>query len=169
LREEVTATYAGLRAASSSSDYQVHIDRAERYVCVGGIRSTGLSASLAIAEHVVAMLGEAGLRLRSKKQFARARMPPLGELQARAYVQPAKIAQNPDYGRIVCHCERVTKGEIKDALSADVPATTLDGLRRRTRCLQGRCQGFFCLAHVVGLLAEARGVPVASLLGGEPP
>src|SRR3954452_17423321 len=63
LRHEVTAVYAGLRAATEHSDYRVSIAAPEGYACVGGIRSTGLSASMAIAEHVREQLGEAGLPL----------------------------------------------------------------------------------------------------------
>ena len=36
LEEEVTATYAGLRAAIDHNDYLIEIDRAQRYVLVGG-------------------------------------------------------------------------------------------------------------------------------------
>ena len=62
--EEVTATYAGLRAATEHSDYVISVDARRRYACVAGIRSTGLSASLGVAEHVVGLLAEAGLPLR---------------------------------------------------------------------------------------------------------
>ena len=72
-----------------------------------------------------------------------------------------------DYGRIVCHCERVTRGEILAAARATVPARSLDGLRRRTRALLGRCQGFYCSAEVTRLLAEASGTTIAALLGAE--
>jgi glycerol-3-phosphate dehydrogenase len=74
-------------------------------------------------------------------------------------MQPERIAQARDYGRIVCFCERVTRGEILDALAAPVPAVDVDGLRRRTRVLMGRCQGFFCAAQVAALIAggEAAG------------
>ena len=58
---------------------------------------------------------------------------------------------NPEYGRIVCHCERVTRGEIRDALTGPLPPADTDGLRRRTRALNGRCQGFYCAATVAGL------------------
>jgi glycerol-3-phosphate dehydrogenase len=64
------------------------------------------------------------------------------------------IAADPDYGRIVCHCERVTRGEIRDALASTVPPADLDGLRRRTRAQNGRCQGFYCAATVAALMAE---------------
>ena len=79
-------------------------------------------------------------------------MPNIGEGYPRPYAQAERIAENPDYGRIVCFCERVTRGEILDALTSTIPAADLDGLRRRTRAQMGRCQGFFCGAHVTELL-----------------
>ena len=60
LDEEVTTTYAGLRAATEHGDYQVELHPEQGYVCVGGIRSTGLTASLALAEHVAELMAEAG-------------------------------------------------------------------------------------------------------------
>jgi glycerol-3-phosphate dehydrogenase len=154
--EEVTATYAGLRAATESSDYQIHFDPGQRYLCLGGIRSTGLSASLGIAEHAVELLSSA-LALTAKRELRKVRMAPVGESMVRAYEDAALIARDPEYGRILCHCERVTAGEIRDALHAPVPARSLDGLRRRTRALQGRCQGFYCTDRVVALLARETG------------
>jgi glycerol-3-phosphate dehydrogenase len=168
LAEEVTATYTGLRAATEHSDYQIHLDAVARYVCVGGIRSTGLSASLGIAEHVVGLLESAGLALQPKATVTRIRMPTIGETQQRPHAHPDMIARNPDYGRIVCHCERVSRAEICDALSSPLPARSLDALRRRTRCLQGRCQGFYCLAEVATLLSERSGLSILAVLGQEP-
>ncbi len=157
LREEITATYAGLRAATEHKDYQIRLHAAQRYVCVGGIRSTGVSASLGIAAYVAELLAEAGLRLHPKAEFKTFRMPNIGEAEPRPYQRQDLIAQNPDYGRIVCHCEKVTLGEILDAIHSPVPARTLDALRRRTRVTQGRCQGFNCRARVVAILARETG------------
>jgi glycerol-3-phosphate dehydrogenase len=161
--EEITATYAGLRAATESSDYQIHFDPVLRYLCLGGIRSTGLSASLGIAEHAVELLS-GPLAMTVKRDRRKIRMPPLGEDMVRPYEDAALIARDPEYGRIVCHCERVTAGEIRDALRAPVPARGLEGLRRRTRCLQGRCQGFYCLGSLVSLAARETGRPAAAFL-----
>ena len=155
LRHEVTAVYAGLRAATEVSDYRITTHVPEGYACVGGIRSTGLSASMAIAEHVRTELGAAGLSLEPKERTATARMPYLGEALPRPYAQPERIAENPDYGRVVCFCERVTRGEIADAFASTIPPVDLDGLRRRTRVLMGRCQGFFCGAEVAALLESS--------------
>jgi glycerol-3-phosphate dehydrogenase len=154
--EEVTASYAGLRAATEHRDYQIRVDEQRRYACVAGIRSTGLSASLGIAEHVVGQLGEAGLPLRERATAGPPAMPYIGQAGMRPYQDAARIAADPDYGAIVCHCERVTRGEIRDALASPLPPDDLDGLRRRTRVLNGRCQGFYCAATVSGLFAAGQ-------------
>jgi glycerol-3-phosphate dehydrogenase len=164
LDEEVTAVYVGLRAATEHGDYQIAFHPAQHYVCAGGIRSTGLTASMAIAEHVVEGLRDAGLALSQREEFRRVRMPNIGEASPRPYQCPDIIAADADFGRIVCHCERVTRGEILAAARAPVPARSLDGLRRRTRALLGRCQGFYCSAAVTRLLAEASGQDMRSLL-----
>jgi glycerol-3-phosphate dehydrogenase len=156
LDHEVTAVYAGLRAATEHADYQLTVHAPEGYACVGGIRSTGLSASMAIAEHVREQLGEVGLPLEEKAETPpQFRMPNIGELGERAHQRADLIKRDPDYGRIVCFCERVTSGEIRDALDGPVPAVDLDGLRRRTRAHMGRCQGFFCGAELAARLDAA--------------
>ena len=86
LGHEVTAVYAGLRAATEHADYQLTVHAPEGYACVGGIRSTGLSASMAIAEHVREQLGEAGLRLEPRTgEPPEFRMPNIGEAGIRAH------------------------------------------------------------------------------------
>ena len=160
--EEVTATYAGLRAATEHSDYQLGLYG--RYVRVAGIRSTGLTASLGIAEHVAGLLGEAGLPLKPRPGFGEGEsacagpplMPYLGEAGPRPYQDGMRIAADPAYGEIACHCERVTRGEIRDALASDLPPAGLDGLRRRTRAMNGRCQAFYCGAAVSAQFEQAQ-------------
>lgn len=155
LAEEVTATYAGLRAAIDHGDYLIQTDPQRRYLLVGGIRSTGLTAGMAIAEYVRDQLADAGLTLNRKAELPDPpRMPNLGEAFPRPYQEPERIAADPAYGRIVCFCERVTEGEIRDACQSNIPPRTLDGLRRRTRVMNGRCQAFYCGAEVQALFDE---------------
>ncbi|MFD5793861.1 FAD-dependent oxidoreductase [Streptomyces diastatochromogenes] len=156
LREEVTAVYAGLRAATEHEDYRISAHPEQAYVTVGGIRSTGLTASLAIAAHVVGLLTDAGLDPGPARDLDPVRMPNLGEAFPRPHQRPELIAADPEYGTLVCHCERVSRGEIRDALAGTIPPCTLDGLRRRTRARAGRCQGFYCGAAVRQLFEEAR-------------
>lgn len=155
--DEITATYAGLRAAIDRDDYLIDVDAAARYVLVGGIRSTGLTSGMAIAEHVLGLLADAGLDVDERTDLpVPPRMPNLGEAGVRPYQDSDRIAADPEYGRIVCFCERVTAGEIRDAFQSPVPPADLDGLRRRTRVMNGRCQGFYCGANTKALL-DARG------------
>lgn len=164
LEQEVTAVYAGLRAATEHADYRLEVHGDRGYACAGGIRSTGLTAAMAIAEHVRDGLDAAGLALRERAGGLPAvRMPNLGEAFPRPYADASRIAADPAYGEIVCYCERVTRGEIRDAARSTVPPTDLDGLRRRTRALMGRCQGFFCGAHVARELARHTGQDAGEL------
>ncbi len=82
-------------------------------------------------------------------------MPALGEADPRPYRREDLVAADPAYGRIVCHCERVSLGELRDALVAPVPARSMEGLRRRTRAANGRCQGFHCGATVRAMVESS--------------
>ncbi|GAB3059250.1 NAD(P)/FAD-dependent oxidoreductase [Intrasporangium mesophilum] len=158
MTEEVTATYAGLRAASNHPDYLIDLDQDQAYVLVGGIRSTGLTSGMAIAEYVLGLLRAGGLTFEPREQLPDPpKMPNLGESFVRPYQDAALVSTDPAYGTVVCFCERVTEGEIRDACASVVPPHSLEGLRRRTRVLNGRCQGFFCGARVAEL-AETLGV-----------
>lgn len=151
--EEVTASYAGLRASTEHDDYLIDLDAQQHYVLVGGIRSTGLTSGMAIAEYVAGLLADAGVDVTDRDDLPLPpRMPNLGEAGLRPYQDAARVAADPEYGRIVCFCERVSAGEIRDAFHSPIPPADLDGLRRRTRVMNGRCQGFYCGAHTQALL-----------------
>jgi glycerol-3-phosphate dehydrogenase len=161
LQQEVTASYAGLRAASDKNEYLIEIDPGRRYLLVGGIRSTGLTSGMAIAEHAHHMLTEAGLDLTERPVLPPApTMANIGEAFVRPYQDAGLIDRDPEYGRIVCFCERVTAGEIRDAYASVIAPAALDGLRRRTRAMNGRCQGFYCGAHVKALAENKGAEPV---------
>jgi len=68
----------------------------------------------------------------------------------------ALIAENRDYGLIVCRCEEISKGEILDALRCEIPCTTIDGVKRRVRPGMGRCQGGFCGPLVLDIIAKEK-------------
>lgn len=147
----VTATYAGLRPATEFKEYRIHHDPARNWVTVGGIRSTSLTASLGIATHAAQLLGVGP----GRTPAASPRMPNLAEHLPRDW-------HSPGYGEIVCHCEIVTRREIEAALASPFPPGDLGGLKRRTRCAMGRCQGFNCLGRIEeltrGRLSPAVGV-----------
>jgi glycerol-3-phosphate dehydrogenase len=113
---------------------------------------------MAVGEYVQQLLEKAGVVGEPRADLPEApHMPNIGEAGTRPYQDPDRIDADAEYGRIVCFCERVTSGEIRDAYQSLVPPCNLEGLRRRTRVMNGRCQGFFCGAHVNGLV-EAGGI-----------
>ena len=73
------------------------------------------------------------------------------------------IAQSPAYANMICRCEGISEGEILDAIHRPVGATTVDGVKRRTRAGMGRCQGGFCSPKVVAILARELGVPMEEI------
>lgn len=138
---EVTAVYAGLRPATEEKHYRIRSDLAPGYICVGGIRSTGLSAALGIAAHVVR------LAVRSDTALADPVWPRMPNIS----VDGQRDWQSAGHGGIVCHCELVTRREVEAALSGPMAAASLAGLKRRTRITMGRCQGFYCSAELARL------------------
>ena len=85
-------------------------------------------------------------------------MPVISEAAPRPYRQQPRSP-------IACHCEWVTEQEIRAALDGPLPAGTLGGLKRRTRCAMGRCQGFGCsgaLARLAPHLVEVGQVEAAA-------
>jgi L-2-hydroxyglutarate oxidase LhgO len=159
---EVTATYAGVRAVHPSSG--ISIDGSDQWVSIGATGTKGLSASMAIAERVFDALQRAGLDARTG--HVDSRVADIGETADRPYCNAPMITADAEYGRVVCYCERVTRGDLRDARCGPVPAVDLDGIRRRTRALMGRCQGAWCTAEVIDYVARsgntrARTRPVA--------
>jgi glycerol-3-phosphate dehydrogenase len=151
-QHSVTAVYAGLRPATQFKDYQIEALADRGWISVGGIRSTGLTGSLGIAAHVADLYARHFGPLRENAQPPWTPVPNLCEEKLRRY-------EEPNAGEIVCHCERVTKQEIESALSGPLPATDLGGLKRRTRCMMGRCQGFYCSARVMEIAANRLSEP----------
>jgi len=155
-RHGVTAVYAGLRPATQFKDYQIEALQKERWISVGGIRSTGLTGCLGIARHVRELYEERFGELTRPRSVKWTPVPNLAEDRPRAY-------QQNNRSEIVCHCELVTAAEIEAAFEDPLPVATLGGLRRRTRCMMGRCQGFYCTRRIAEIAAgRIRELPQAA-------
>ncbi|MEP2715998.1 NAD(P)/FAD-dependent oxidoreductase [Pseudophaeobacter sp.] len=150
----VTATYAGLRPASEQKVYRIETRADMNWITVGGIRSTGLSASLGIAAHVFDLYSTFG---RTHAPLQRPETPQANVL-ADCGPRGWKEAGNSE---IVCHCELVTRREIEAALKGPLRARSLAGLKRQTRATMGRCQGFYCSARLSELTTGMIDPPIA--------
>jgi glycerol-3-phosphate dehydrogenase len=144
---QVTAVYAGLRPATEHKDYYIEALADQNWITVAGIRSTGLTGSLGIALYVAKLYAKNFGKMPKKPPAPiYTPVPNLAEHTIRPYMKG---------GEIVCHCEWVTRGEIEAACAGPLPAGNLGGLKRRTRAMMGRCQGFYCGAEVASILKEA--------------
>ncbi|MCB2291579.1 FAD-dependent oxidoreductase [Clostridium sp. CS001] len=64
------------------------------------------------------------------------------------------IELDKNYGKIICGCEKITEGEIVDAIRRPLGARTVEGIKRRTGACFGSCKGAHCLNKVVSILAR---------------
>ena len=163
--QPVTAAYAGLRAATEHRDYQIHFHPDQRYITVGGIRSTGLSGCLGISAYVIESLREMGFDADRVKDLPNIPSHNLGEMFPRPYCIADQLNLDREYGSIVCHCERVSRREIAEALTGLLPARDIGGLRRRTRAGAGRCQGSHCHAEIIAEISRATNRSMEAVLG----
>jgi len=150
----VTAVYAGLRPASENKAYRIFVRPEHWAITLGGIRSTGLSSALGLAQHALKLHAGFGNSDRPAVPPPKTKVPNLAESRERDW-------QRSDHGEIICHCELVTKREIEAALNSPVPPGDFGGLRRRTRAGMGRCQGFYCNARLAEMTRGTLTTPLA--------
>lgn len=143
---QVITSFAGERAYCDRHDFILEWGKAGVFHAAG-IESPGLTSSPAAAEHVAREVAKAlGAKKNQTFRPERRRMHWFKELSAKE--KNKIIAEDAAYGRVVCRCEEVTLGEIRDAMRQNPPARTLDGVKMRTRAGMGRCQSGFCQPSV---------------------
>ncbi|AMD58373.1 FAD/NAD(P)-binding oxidoreductase [Agrobacterium tumefaciens] len=156
----VAAVYAGLRPASEKKHYRISTRPDRRAITLGGIRSTGLSAALGLAQHALRLHEGFGTRFSPPSSIPEVTMPNLTETCGRDW-------QRADHGEIVCHCELVTRREIEATFLSPVPPGDFGGLRRRTRAGMGRCQGFYCNARLAAMTGDRLATPLSVREGAD--
>ena len=161
---ESIRNFAGVRANVDTGDFVIgEAEGAPGFIDLAGMKSPGLSSAPAVAKEVVRILEGHGDLPAVKTDYRDGRtrvrfkeLPP--EEKAKL------IARNPAYGRVICRCETITEGEILDALHTEIPATTIDGVKRRCNAGMGRCQGGFCGPRVLELISRTRGIDPLDVL-----
>ncbi|HEV2920459.1 MAG TPA: anaerobic glycerol-3-phosphate dehydrogenase subunit A, partial [Actinomycetota bacterium] len=66
----------------------------------------------------------------------------------------AKVERDQAYGELICECELVTRGQVREAVASGL--TELEDLRRRLRLGYGPCQAAFCAWRAAGMVADAQ-------------
>ena len=133
-----------------------------------GIESPGLTASPALARHVLELIRDlipVGMKADWNPSFP---------MQEGIYRQPyplayysdeirhAMLQKDPDFGALLCRCEEISKAEVRSAIRRIFGPITLVGIKQRCRTMTGRCQGGFCLSRIISLLEQEFGYPADS-------
>jgi len=157
-------TFAGLRPHIDLNDFYIQEDdQVEGFIHVAGIESPGLTAAPAIAKDVVEKIvlpKFAGTR--KKENYVRRRafidMNKMSEEEANELIK-----KDPDFGKMICRCEKISEGQIRDVIRRKCGARTIKGVKMRCRPGMGRCQGGFCEPEVLRILSEELHVPVTEI------
>ncbi len=160
---QIITSFTGLRAHWTGHEFIIkEVEGAPGFIDVAGIESPGLSSSPAIGEYV-AQLVQGIYPMGKKEDFVAVRKGIPNVAEASFEERQELIKKNPAYANVVCRCEVVTEGEIMDAIHRPLGATTLDGIKRRTRAGMGRCQSGFCAPKTVEILARELGKDISEI------
>lgn len=163
-KNEIITFFSGIRAADYKEDFIIEAsETVQGFIHVAGIQSPGLASAPAIAERVEKILLKMDKTIEKKIDFKKTRKAAVKFRDLGHEDQDKQIKINPMYGNIVCRCELITEGEIIDAIHAPIPATTVDGIKRRTRAGMGRCQGGFCGPKVLEIIARELDKPLTEI------
>lgn len=154
--KSVITSFAGLRAHCDRNDFIIEETSVPGFIDAAGIESPGLTAAPAIGEYV-AELAAAKLDAVKKDNFIATRKGIPNMANATTEEKAELVKKNPLYANVICRCELVTEGEIVDAIQRPLGATTLDGVKRRTRAGMGRCQAGFCSPKTLEIIARETG------------
>lgn len=155
---QVITSFAGLRAHEQKGDFIIgEVENAAGFIDIAGIDSPGLSCAPAIGE-MAAELVDGLLTPELKTDFKADRQGIPNMAEASEEERKKLISDNPAYANVICRCEMVTEGEILSAIHRPLGATTVDGIKRRSRAGMGRCQAGFCTPKTVEILARELGV-----------
>ncbi len=157
---KVITCFAGNRAFADTHDFIIGESKVKGFINVAGIESPGLTAAPAIAKHIAEIVTTSGhLTPTIKHDFNPYRKPYKTLANIQEHDLNELIKKEDDYGCIICRCETVSLGEIRDSLHRNIPVDSLDAIKRRTRAGMGRCQGGFCTPKIMEVINKELNIP----------
>lgn len=161
---QIIHEYAGVRPNCTIDDFIIEESKECRgFINLIGIQSPGLTAAPAVALECIGILKSSGLGLKKKNSYVDSRKHV--RFQDLSNEEKERlIASEPSYGRIVCRCEKVTEGEIIEALNRPIVPKSLDAIKRRCGTGLGRCQGGFCGPRIHEIVSKHLGIAPEDVL-----
>ena len=139
-------------------DFRIEIrdELAPRAINLVGIESPGLTAAVPIARYAIEMMKDRE-KLEKNPDFNPERKGIRRFEECSTKERARLIKEDPDYGEIICRCEKVTKAEILKAIHNPLGVDTMTGIKYRTRSMMGRCQGGYCQMRIEQLIEQELG------------
>jgi glycerol-3-phosphate dehydrogenase len=139
------------------ADFTIEETSISGFIHLLGIESPGLTSAPSIAE-LVRDLVDKRIPLEKRNDFIADRPGFVGTFSELPLEQRLDlICADPEYGEIICRCEKITKKEIRQAIENPLRARTMSSVKYRARALMGRCQGGFCTPRIVRMLRDEYG------------
>ena len=163
-RKDIIGSYAGLRSKQAPPeeggfrDFVIKEEEAvPGFINLVGIESPGMTASMPIAKRVTEMV---------RQKLAPAENPNFAPVQKgicrfaeQSDEEKARlIAEDSNYGEIICRCQQITKKEICQAIENPLGVKTIAAIKYRAWPTTGRCQGGYCLSRIVEILEQEYGM-----------
>lgn len=161
--QPVISIFSGVRSNCTQGSYWIRCnDNHPGILTVAGIRSTGFTSSPALAQHLIDKLqNKLGLVLELNPEATDSRSESKWPgWWKRRYDDEKFVKENPEYGKVVCYCEQITRGDIIQHLDSPLKPRTLDAIKRRTRAQMGRCQGFDCMVNIAEIISAHCKIPL---------
>lgn len=162
-RSDYIRTYSGilpklLDENGKIQDFRIEIrdDLAPNAVNLVGIESPGLTSAVPIARYVIELMQE-------RERFEEKSFNPIRHgirrfAECTKEEREALIRENPDYGELICRCEKVTRAELLQAIHNPLGCSTMASAKLRTRAMMGRCQGGYCQMRLEQMLEQELGL-----------
>ncbi|HEY8424151.1 MAG TPA: NAD(P)/FAD-dependent oxidoreductase [Clostridia bacterium] len=153
------SSFAGLRAIPSVQDFVIG-ESVPNFFNAAGICSPGLTSAPAIAEHLAEQICQK-YGFKKKKSCVKTRRRIINFKSASNQEKIELIKKDIRYSNVICRCEVITEAEIVEAVRRG--ASTVDGVKRRTRATMGRCQGSFCMPKILEIMSRELGVKMQDI------
>lgn len=146
-------------------DFKIEIrdELAPHAINLVGIESPGLTAAVPIARYAIGLMAERE-KLEENPDFNPIRKGITRFANLPEEEKARLIQENPDYGEVICRCEKVTRAELLQAIHNPLGVHTMTGVKVRTRAMMGRCQGGYCQMRLEQLLEQELGLKETEVL-----
>ena len=162
-REYFIRNFSGIRpklTSKSEGGYRDFVierrEAAPMAINLVGIESPGLTSAVPISKYIVKLMEEVE-KLERNPEFDPIRKGIVTFHDKTPAEQAELIANDPDYGEIVCRCESITKAEVLQAIRNPLGVHTVTGIKYRCRTMMGRCQGGYCQTRVTEMIMQETG------------